>query len=439
MARILIVDDEDNIRLSLKSALDRRGHDVVTAADCRQAREFMSAPFEIVFLDVFLPDGSGLDLLKEFLTKRRGQTIVMISGHADIDTAVKAIRLGAHDFIEKPLSLDRIFITLDNIGRTKQLVSERDRLAGRLYGEMVGNSEAVRRIKDDIARSAGKTTRFLILGENGTGKELVAHLIHQQSRNSEGPFVAVNCAALPKELVESELFGHTQGAFTGATQARKGRFQEANGGTIFLDEIGDMSPEAQAKILRVTETKEVSPVGSDRSYSVDCVIIAASNRNLEQLVSEKTFRQDLYYRLNVVTFTLPPLRQRREDIAALAEHFLARFAVESGAEVKRLTADAMSLLMTLEYPGNIRELKNLIERIGIYCEGPEVSVEQLRTLLPPGQKRQVTSLKVAVDDFEQEYIEAALARNGGNVAETARQLGIERSHLYKKIRRLKGE
>lgn len=439
MARILIVDDEDNIRLSLKAALERRSHDVVTAANCREARDFLTAPFEIVLLDLFLPDGSGLDLLKEILERRRRPAVVMISGHADIDTAVKAIRLGAHDFIEKPLSLDRIFITIDNIARTSLLISDRNRLAGRLYGEFIGNSDSIRRIREDIARSAGRTSRFLILGENGTGKELVAHLIHQQGRNADGPFVAVNCAALPKDLVESELFGHTQGAFTGATQSRKGRFLEANGGTIFLDEIGEMSPEAQAKILRVIEAREVSPVGSDKTVAVDCVIVAASNRNLQQVVTEGRFRQDLYYRLNVVTFTLPPLRDRRDDIPELAEHFLGRFAADSAAETKTLTAEAIALLQEYPFPGNIRELKNLMERVSIYSESTTVGAEEIRSLLPAEPRRILTDLKEAVDEFERQYIEAALARNDGNVAETARKLGIERSHLYKKLRRLREE
>lgn len=438
MARILIVDDEDNIRASLKSALDKRGHEVVTAADCRQGREYSTAPFDIMFLDIMLPDGSGLDLLEQILKRNPKQIVVMISGHADIDTAVKAIRLGAYDFIEKPLSLDKIFIAIDNAGKTKALMTDRDRLADIVYGEFVGESASIRRIKEDIARSAPKSSRFLILGENGTGKELVAHLIHKNSKFGEGPFVAVNCAALPRELVESELFGHTQGAFTGATQNRRGRFLEANGGTIFLDEIGDMPLEAQAKILRVIEAREVSQVGSDKTLSTNCAIIAASNRNLQTMIAEKRFREDLYYRLNVVTITLPSLRERRDDIPLLVDYFLARFASESGSEPKKMARDALAYLKELEFPGNIRELKNLMERVSIYCEGLTISAEQLRPLLPPSLRGKVTSLHEAVEHFEEEYIHSALDRNGGNVAETARQLGIERSHLYKKLRRLEG-
>jgi two-component system, NtrC family, nitrogen regulation response regulator NtrX len=439
MARILIVDDEENIRASLKSALDKRGHDIVTAADCKEGREFSAIPFDLIFLDIMLPDGSGLDLLEQILKRNPKQLVVMISGHADIDTAVKAIRLGAYDFIEKPLSLDKVFIAIDNAGKTGALRTDRDRLANIVYGDLVGESNPMRRIKEDVARSASKTSRFLVLGENGTGKELVAHLIHKSSRFSEGPFVAVNCAALPKELVESELFGHTQGAFTGATQSRKGKFLEANGGTVFLDEIGDMPMEAQAKILRVIEAKELSPVGSDKTVPVNCAVVAASNRPLEQMIEEGRFRQDLFYRLNVVTFTLPPLRDRREDIPLLANYFLARFAADAGMETKTLSREAESYLKDLEFPGNIRELKNLMERVNIYCDGGEITDEHLRPLLPFGHRGKVTSLHEAVEHFEQEYIRSALDRNGGNVADAARQLGIDRSHLYKKLKRIEGK
>ncbi len=435
MARILIIDDEDGIRSSLRSALDKRGHDVVTAATYREGFSFSSANFDLVLLDVFLPDGNGVDLLAAILARHPKQLVVMISGHADVDTAVKAIRLGAYDFIEKPLSLDRILITVDNAAKAGRLVTERDRLANLVYGDLVGDSSGIRKVKESIERSAPKTNRFLILGENGTGKELVAHLIHRRSKNAEGPFIAVNCAALPSELVESELFGHTQGAFTGATQARKGRFLEAHTGTIFLDEISEMSTEVQAKILRVLETREVSPVGSDKTLSVDCIVIAASNRNLDELVAEGRFREDLYYRLNVVAIVLPPLRERRDDIPTLADHFLQKFARESGGETKRLAPEALTLVSNLHFAGNIRELKNLMERAHIYCDGLIVSADSIRPLLPLTTAGKIRRLKEVVDEFELQYINSALDRNNGNMAETARQLGLERSHLYKKLRR----
>ena len=436
MARILIIDDEENIRSSLRSALDRRGHECVTADSFAQGQQFASAEFDLVLLDVILGDGSGIDLLEEIVTRRPGSCVVMISGHADIDTAVQAIQHGAYDFIEKPLSLDRILITIDNATRTSRLRSEKDRLAGIVYGELVGESDAIKQVRADIVRSAPRAGRFLILGENGTGKELAAHLIHRHSRNSEGPFVAVNCAALPSELVESELFGHTKGSFTGATRDRIGRFAEADGGTIFLDEISEMPPEAQAKILRVIETREITPVGSDKTVSVDCVIIAASNRDLEKRMAESKFREDLYYRLNVVTFLLPPLRARTSDIPLLAEHFLGKFAAQSGSEAKELTEDARALLREHDYRGNVRELKNLIERVNIYCDGTTISAEDLGPFLPQSPAGGTATLKDAVEAFERDYIRTAVERHNGNVADAARQLGLERSHLYKKIKKL---
>jgi len=436
MARILIVDDEQNIRASLKSASEKRGHDCVTADSFAQGREYAAAEFDIIFLDVMLGDGNGLDLLKEILNRRPQQCVVMISGHADIDTAVQAIHAGAYDFIEKPLSLDRVLITVDNATRTTRLMSEKNRLAGLVYGEMVGQSAAAQKVREDILRSAGRASRFLILGENGTGKELAAHMIHRHSRNAEGPFIAVNCAALPSELIESELFGHTQGAFTGATKPRSGKFVEASGGTIFLDEISEMPPEAQAKILRAIETRTITPVGADKEVTVDCNIIAASNRDLEQRISEGKFRQDLYYRLNVVTISLPPLRERTDDIPLLAEHFLQRFAAESGTEPRHLSNDALSLLKRQLFAGNIRELKNLMERLNIYCDNSPIEASRLSEFLPRKEPDQRVTLKDAVEEFEREYIESSIARCGGNMAEAARQLGLERSHLYKKARKL---
>ncbi len=438
MAKVLIVDDEVNIRSSLKAALERRGHDTVTAKDFAEGREFSRANFDVIFLDVMLPDGNGVDLLRDILIKDPRQIVIMISGQAHIDTAVEAIRAGAYDFIEKPLSLDRVLITIDNATRTNQLVNEKTRLSSLLYGEMVGESPAIRKLKEDIARTAPKTTRFLILGESGTGKELAAHMIHSHSRNADGPFIAVNCAALPSELIESELFGHTAGAFTGASKSRTGKFVEADKGSIFLDEISEMSLDAQAKILRVIETRQITPVGSDKTQNVDCQIIAASNKDLHQLVADGKFREDLLYRLNVVEFRIPPLRDHTEDIGPLSEYFLARFASDTGTPQKSLSKDALEFLKTCRFQGNIRELKNLMERINIYCEGSTVTTEDLKSVMPRVSTGSVTTLKEAVANFERDYIESAIARNGGNITEAARQLGIERSHLYKKLKKQSG-
>lgn len=435
MARILIIDDEEQIRTSLKSALDRRSHDTVTAENLKEGRRFLSAGFDVIFLDVMLPDGNGLHLLEEILKENPSQTVVMISGHADISTAIEAIKIGAYDFIEKPISLDRILITIDNANQKDSLVTEKERLSSKVYGSFIGESQAIKKLKDDIIKSAPRTTRFLISGENGTGKELVANMIHRQSRFADGPFVAVNCAALPSELVESELFGHTTGAFTGAGKARKGKFLEANNGSIFLDEISEMPPEAQAKILRVVETKMVTQVGADKSQPVECNILAASNKDLSKLVAEGKFREDLLYRLNVVHFTIPPLRERKEDISLIADHFLSQFALETKTKAKRFTPDSKAFLEAFDYPGNIRELKNLVERINIYCESEQIKREQIKELLPFVPKKQNLKLKDAVNEFERQQIQAAINRNSGNISKAAQELGLERSHLYKKMKK----
>jgi two-component system nitrogen regulation response regulator NtrX len=436
MARILIIDDEENIRSSLKSALGRRDHTVATAESLQQGREFFDGAFDVIFLDVMLPDGNGLDLLKWMLKRDPRQTVVMISGHADIDTAVGAIRDGAYDFIEKPISLDRVLVTIDNACKTSSLATQKDRLSSQLYGEFIGESESIRVLKAEVAKAAGRTDRFLVLGENGTGKELIAHLIHTQGQFADGPFVAVNCAALPSELIEAELFGHVGGAFTGAGKTRKGRFAEAHGGSIFLDEISEMSPEAQAKILRVIETRQVTPVGSDKAATVRGNIIAASNRDLRQMIDEHKFREDLYHRLNVVSFQIPPLRERPDDIPLLAEHFLTKFTSDTKAAPKSFSGRSLAELRKQHFTGNTRELKNLVERINIYCEGPEIQPDDIRGFLPGDPDTAVRTLKESVERFEKEQIESAIVRNNGNVAKAARELGLERSHLYKKMKRL---
>lgn len=437
MARILVIDDEENIRSSLKSALERRSHSVVTAANYKQGEQFSKTDFDLIFLDILLPDGNGVELLEDILKNNRDQTVVMISGHADIDTAVKAIRAGAYDFIEKPISLDRVLITVENVSKKNRLSLEKERMSSLLYGELIGNSTKMKKLKNDITISAPKTSRFLILGENGTGKELVANMIHKCSMNSDGPFISVNCAALPSELVESELFGHTSGAFTGATKDRKGRFIEADGGSIFLDEISEMSPAAQAKILRVIETSQVTPVGSDKPVDVNNNIIAASNKNLISMISQSNFREDLYFRLNVVQYDIPPLRERKSDILLLANYFLNRFANETGGEPKKLTSKAISFLKDYNFPGNVRELKNIMERVNIYCENATADYDDIRPLIPGGGASTIDKLKKATNNFEKAYIESALAQSDGRVTEAARRLGLERSHLYKKMKKYK--
>lgn len=437
MARILIVDDEENIRRSLKSALERRDHQVVTASTCADARRFAGADFDVVLLDVVLPDGNGVELLLEVNSALTPPPVVMISGQADIDLAVTAIKKGAHDFLEKPLSLDKILVLIDNVAKTGRLKTEKERLSSRLYGDIVGVSPSIRKLRDDASRVASLTSRFLISGENGTGKELVAHLIHRNSRFADGPFVALNCAALPSELVESELFGHVQGAFTGATKRRSGRFAEAVGGTLFLDEISEMPVETQAKLLRAIEANEFTPVGSDKPSRFDGNIVAASNKDLNAETSAGRFRIDLYHRINVVTLFVPPLRQRPEDIGILGEYFLTRFAEETGARVRRLATETVDFLRRCPFPGNVRELKNLMERVNIFCEHDPVRVEDIRPLVAgqPAAEDRLT-LKVATQQFERDFIRRTIDRCDGNMQQAARELGLERSHLYKKLKQL---
>ncbi len=437
MAKILIIDDEENIRKSLKSALDRRHHETDTAASFAEGLEKSKSQYDLIFLDIMLGDGNGIDLLKRILEKNRQQTVVMISGHADIDMAVHAIRAGAYDFIEKPVSLDRVLVTISNATKTNQLRFEKGRLSDLVYGEFIGESQAIIELKNYIHLSSSKTSRFLILGENGTGKELVANMIHRSGNKCDGSFVTVNCAALPSELVESELFGHVKGAFTGAHANRKGKFVEAHNGSIFLDEISEMPPEAQAKVLRAIETKQFTPVGSDKPVTVDCNIIAASNRDLEKMIDENKFRRDLYYRLNVVQLKIPALRDRIFDIQLLCNYFLKKFANETGGTIKNITSEAMDLLRSYNFPGNVRELKNIIERLNIYCDNADIHLMDIKPLLPNSGYNENISLKDAVLNFEQDFIEQILEQNNGNMSATARQLGLERSHLYKKINKFK--
>lgn len=439
MARILIVDDEHEIRSTLSAALGRRGYRVDTAVSIDTARTKRLSEYNIILLDVKLPDGSGVDLLRDIMAATDHPPVVMMSGVAGIETAVISIQRGAADFLEKPLSLDRVLVTLDNVLKAEKLKEENLALTERLYGRLIGRSAVIKRVMKDIDATAARSNRFLILGENGTGKELAARMIHERGQYASGRFVPVNCAALPAELIESELFGHIKGSFTGAVTDKTGRFAEADRGTIFLDEIADMRAEAQAKILRVLESGELRPVGSSDTQHIELNVVAATNRNIEKLVADGSFRQDLFYRLNVVTITLPPLRERREDIAELYRHFLDLFARQSGRPPVALSSEAVEVLTAYGYPGNVRELKNIAERITIYVDKPEATKADIRPLLPAGSADMLIPLKEAVDDFEAGYIKRAIDACGGNMAEAARKLGLERSHLYKKLRKLENE
>jgi len=438
MPTLLLVDDEPNIRSSLQGALGREGFEVETAASVAEGRTKLRDSYDFALLDVWFPDGSGLDLLREIKERAAETVVVMMSGHATIDVAVQATRLGAFDFLEKPLSLERLLVVLRNASSARALQEENRRLRRPWSARLVGDSPTMQRLLGEIELAAPTSARVLIQGEHGTGKELVAAALHAASPRRAMPFVAVNCAAIPEELIESELFGHERGAFTGATQARRGRFEEAHGGTLFLDEVGDLSARAQTKLLRVLQEGEFQRVGGNRTVKVDVRVIAATNRNLEERCRSGAFREDLYFRLAVVPVVTPPLRERVEDIAALVEHFAAQVAAETTGRPRRFTAAALDLLRSYSFPGNVRELRNLVERLAIMTPSGSVGSDAVLRVLPslaaaPDEGRRLAD---AVEIFERAQIGAALLASGGNVARAAARLGLERSHLYKKMRKL---
>ncbi len=438
-AKILIVDDEESILKSLSKPLEREGYEVITAENVASARKSNGRDVDVCLLDVWLPDGDGIELLEEFQRRFPIQEQIMMSGHSDIETAVKAVKLGAYDFLEKPLSLERVLITIENALKLRRL--HRENLAYKrdeeLKYQLVGESDEIEELKSLIDRIARTDSRVLIRGENGTGKEIIARTIYFKSSRAGKPFVAVNCAALPEELIESELFGFQKGAFTGATFARGGRFEEADGGTLFLDEIGDMADKTQAKLLRVIEEGEVERLGGGKPKKVDVRIISATNRNLEKKIEENGFREDLYFRLNVVPIHVPPLRHHKDDIPILAEHFIARLCADYGRKPAGITKPALTALSKYDYPGNVRELKNIIERLLVTGEFSTIDRDDvdfvLSTTLLKG--RQI-DLKSATEEFERSFILNKIKETNGNMAEAARRLGLERSHLYKKMKTL---
>jgi two-component system nitrogen regulation response regulator NtrX len=443
---ILIVDDEAGIRSTLAEILKDEGYRTTLAGNLEETRQKLQRGFyDLAILDIWLPDGDGLDLLSEIRREHAETPVLMISGHASIDTAVKALHQGAYDFLEKPLSLSRVVVTVQNALEHSRLARELRLIAEKLDQSevMVGDSEVMQRLKQDLKTAAQSESRILIVGENGTGKELVARQIHRLSRRSEKPFIEVNCAAIPEELIESELFGHLRGAFTGASADRRGRFEQADGGTLFLDEIADMSMKTQAKVLRALEEQRFQRVGGADLVEVDVRVLAATNRDLEQEIRLERFREDLFFRLAVIPIHVPSLRERAQDVPLLAQHFLRHFARELGRGPKRLEPDAMAMLQAYGWPGNVRELRNVMERMMIMVDGPSIGPENL----PPGVRRPREkkpddsgafavdgSLKEARDAFESEFIRRKLAECGGNVSRTAEALGIERSHLYRKLR-----
>jgi two-component system nitrogen regulation response regulator NtrX len=435
---VLVVDDEEGIRQSLGDILEDEGYEVISAENGSDALSIIDTDSpDLVFLDIWLPDRDGIEILEEIRTKKPTLPVVMISGHATIDLAVKATRIGAYDFLEKPLSLDRVLLTaqraLERGVLEKEFLALKEDISRKW--QLIGNSEIIKQLKRQINILAANTSRVLITGESGTGKELVARLIHFSGPRAGNPFIEVNCAAIPHELIESELFGHEKGSFTGAHERKKGKFELADNGTLFLDEIGDMSLQTQAKVLRVIETQEFQRVGGNKKIRVDVRIIAATNKDLQEEVKKGTFREDLFFRLNVIPLHIPPLRERKEDIPLLVNFFLEEFSREYKKSKKTLTDEALKALINYDWPGNVRELKNIIERLVIMTQADTITEKDI-SLYDIGKKDYFSykTLKEAREAFEKDFILLKLKENNWNISKTAEALNIERSNLHRKIK-----
>ena len=444
MHSILIVDDEPGIRQSLKGVLEDEGYKTFAVGSGEACLEVLERrSFDVVLLDIWLPGMDGLEALEKIKQADDGPEVIMISGHGTIETAVRATKLGAFDFLEKPLSLEKTLILLKNAIEARHLRGENRDLKKQVQarGVIVGESIPIKALRQQIALMAPTNGRVLIYGESGTGKELVALAIHAQSLRKEAMFVEVNCAAIPEDLIESELFGHRKGSFAGAEHDKDGKFQRADGGTLFLDEVGDMSLKTQSKVLRTLDEQRFTPVGGDEPLTVDVRVIAATNKDLEEEISRGNFREDLFYRLNVIPFHVPPLRERHEDIPLLARHFLKEFSAAYSRRARELSDDAIETLLRYVWPGNVRELRNVIERMVIM--NPTMTRLE-RKHLPPlvyrdGSRRSIgefSTLHQARAAYERDYILKKLDENHGNISRTAEVLGLERSHLYRKMKTL---
>jgi two-component system, NtrC family, nitrogen regulation response regulator NtrX len=443
--KVLIVDDEAGIRQSLSGVLSDEGYNCKAVASGEACLEELGKEsYEAVLLDIWMPGMDGLLVLEriEAILAADRPVVIMISGHGNIETAVKATKLGAFDFIEKPLTIEKVSLVLKNALQQRRMGLEIQRLReDDAIPEIIGNSVPIKALRQQLKLMAGTNGRVLIYGESGTGKELVAHAIHQSSLRATGPFVEVNCAALPEDLIESELFGHRRSKTDGAPDTKIGKMQKAHGGTFFLDEVGDMSLKVQAKVLRALDEHKLEPVGASQAIQVDVRVIAATNKNLEQEIERGNFREDLFYRLNVIPFTVPPLRERSEDIPLLANHFLREFATAYGRKPKELADDALEALMAHPWPGNVRELRNLMERIVILH--PQHRIDARHLPLGNSKRNQPArawngfgSLHEVKEAAEREYILRKLEETAGNVTRAAELLGLERSHLYRKMRSL---
>ncbi len=446
-ARILIVDDEANTLASLSRAFRLAGHEAVVCDNAARALELaQTESFDLILSDVVMPKRDGLALLEDLRNAGVTTPVVMMSGQAHIEMAVRATRLGALDFLEKPLTTEKLLVTVDNAMKLTRLEAENRDLRTRVGKHtMVWSGETMRRVMAQIERVAASETRVCIYGETGTGKELVARTVHEKSHRANGPFVTLNCAAVPAELIESELFGHEKGSFTGAAQRHNGKFEQAHRGTLFLDEIGDMPVAMQAKLLRVLEEGEVERIGSDKPTKVDVRVVVATHRNLEQLVESGGFRRDLYHRVVVFPLTLPPLRDRCEDLAALVEHFARQVSAQNGWKPVPFSPAAIEALREYAWPGNIRELRNVVERL-LLLAGDEVNADDVRMALPAIKAADISRrivdgesvgpLAERVLAFEREAVLDELKRHGRHITQTAKALGLERSHLYKKCQQL---
>jgi two-component system, NtrC family, nitrogen regulation response regulator NtrX len=448
--KILIVDDEESIRESVSGILDDEGFESVSAGTAEQALKIIEDdPVDLVLLDIWMPGMDGLEALKRIREMQENLPVIMISGHGTIETAVQATRMGAFDFIEKPPSYEKIMVAISNALRLSQLAEENRilRQKNARTPQLTGRSHLIRQLRGQIERVAPTEAWVLIRGEHGTGKELVAQSIHAFSMAAHKPMIELNCAAIPEELIESELFGHERGAFTGATAPKRGKFDLADGGLLFLDEIGDMSLRTQAKILRILQEQKFERVGGSKTISVNVRVLAATNKNLEEEILEGRFRADLFYRLNVVPLLVPPLRERLEDVPLLVEDFTEEFA-RKGLGGRRFSPEAMEIMAGHRWPGNVRELRNFVERVIIMSSEPIISGETVLQLLQPSTGGSAggspshagfyagMSFKEAKKAFERDFIQARLEENNGNISQTAEQIGLERSHLHKKMRSL---
>jgi two-component system nitrogen regulation response regulator NtrX len=441
---LLLIDDDPSTLASLSRAFRLAGYDATVCDSAARALDLIRAErFDVIFSDVVMPGKDGISLLEDLKAAGVTTPVVMISGQASVETAVRATRLGAADFLEKPISTEKLLVTIENVLRVRHLEDENRELRSRLgKHEMIWSGPAMERLMAQVERVAASESRVAIQGETGTGKELIARTIHQKSARHAGPFVTLNCAAVPAELIESELFGHEKGSFTGAATRHVGKFEQAAGGTLFLDEIGDMPLVMQSKLLRVLEEGEIERIGGDKPVPVDARVVVATHRNLEEMVRQGTFRADLFHRIYVFPIALPPLRERAEEIPALAGYFAAQVASQNGWRAKRFSAESLDILRRYAWPGNVRELRNVVERVLLLSSGETIAAEEMNLALPAARNGESMSstesgpLAQRLESFEREVLLAELRRHHHHMTNTARALGLERSHLYKKCQQL---